>query len=188
MCSKAERAGRHCRWLWWRRRADAPRCRGDLQGGGVDFEEVVTAEIEPERRLDRVAADQEGSAIGMHPWASTRERRRGAVRSFPVIPSLLSAVAAIPLQHGWLFGKFGLGAPHEKPQHVKRPPAVLYDDVFERYKEFRMVKVIASSVRKGNVSLEVDGKLYVVLTPRRTSIPARARLLPRSTCAASSTA
>ncbi len=36
-----------------------------------------------------------------------------------------------------------------------------------------MVKVIASSLRKGNV-VEMDGKLHTIITPR-TSIPARAR-------------
>lgn len=49
-----------------------------------------------------------------------------------------------------------------------------------------MVKVIASSVRKGNV-LDVDGKLYVVLTAQNFH-PARARRSRRWTCAASLTA
>ncbi len=49
-----------------------------------------------------------------------------------------------------------------------------------------MVKIIASSVRKGNV-LEVEGKLYVVLTAQNFH-PGKGTRLRRSTCAASSMA
>ncbi len=44
-----------------------------------------------------------------------------------------------------------------------------------------MVKIIASSVRKGNV-LEVEGKLYVVLTAQNFH-PGKGTRLRRSTCA-----
>jgi translation elongation factor P/translation initiation factor 5A len=49
-----------------------------------------------------------------------------------------------------------------------------------------MVKVIASSLRKGNV-VDQDGKLYIVLSAENIH-PARARRSPSSTCAASPTA
>jgi translation elongation factor P/translation initiation factor 5A len=48
------------------------------------------------------------------------------------------------------------------------------------------VRIIASSVRKGNV-LEIDDKLYVVLSAE-SFFPARARRRRRSTCAGSATA
>ena len=49
------------------------------------------------------------------------------------------------------------------------------------------MKVIASSLRKGNILELDDGKLYVVSVPK-TFIPARARRPPKSTCAGSAMA
>ena len=48
------------------------------------------------------------------------------------------------------------------------------------------MKVIASSVRKGNV-LELDSKLYIVLTAESFH-PGKGTPTTRSTCAASATA
>ena len=65
------------------------------------------------------------------------------------------------LNTGWLFRQIWVSCAREIQRGPSGPPS--FTTGLTQIQGIPMVKIIASSVRKGNV-IDVDGKLYVVLT------------------------
>ena len=110
----------------------------DLQRRGLDLEEAAAAKPVPQRRQDAPARQQERPPVGVDvavpPGRGVRSRR----------PHLLSEKAGEA-------GQDQYGAARNRGARPRQPQ-----------KEYASVKVIASSLRKGNI-LDIDDKLYVVL-------------------------
>ena len=122
----------------------------DLQGRGLDLDEVLASNQRRRAAWMRLRADQERAAGRHGRAASTRGGvadakgvQRGARRSWLAIPAQDDRLGAAPTVSP------RATAGRQRATHLTR-------------KE-RLVKVIASSLRKGNV-VDMDGKLYVVLT------------------------
>ena len=118
----------------------------DLQDRGLDLDEAPAAEPAADGVGDPAARQQERPAVGMDVAASTRaegDPARGASPGQDAVEWL-----AMTAQNQYVARRYpGAATAAAGRRQVWRTP----------------VKVIASSLRKGNI-VEIDGRLYVVMT------------------------
>ena len=134
--------------------------RGDLEERGLRLGEVLIGEPEPERRRDAVARKQKRAAVRVASAVRRAEIRSSRARD----------------------GGHEGGYPLAIPDKIAKVRAELASTGAGANRgDLKLIEL----VRLRQV-VEDDGKLYVVLTAT-TSIPARGRPPPRSTCVASRT-
>ena len=131
--------------------------RRDLQGGGLDLDEVLRRRTSARNAaVIAVARQQERPPVGMD-VGRPPGRRSGSGRALAV-PRPVGSTG----QAGDLLRKIRYSAAAKQFSGVARAGSAAPRRAAICHKE-RFVKVIASSLRKGNV-VDMDGKLYVVLT------------------------
>jgi elongation factor P len=125
--------------------------RGNLQNRGLDFGEPLLLEPAANRLADGVPRQQKRPDVGVPRGGPPRRKLLvfGRQRTAPQIPKTLASTS-----------KMGMLQPETASEAPGRPCP---DGFRARISGNTALKVIASSIRKGNV-IEQDGKLYVVLT------------------------
>jgi elongation factor P len=123
----------------------------DLQDGGLDLDEVARREEGPQRRRDAGAPQKERAAVGMDMGRPPGRGRRHSGLSRPARGLAKNTGKTAHNQYVPATNK----ARRSLAQPWRRAPGrfSIKEDP---------VKVIASSLRKGNI-VDIDGKLYVVL-------------------------
>jgi elongation factor P len=129
--------------------------RRNLQNSGFDLREPHRIEPGPERPRDRRASVQEGADIGMPLWRPPRRRWVLGHHQQPA-PKTSKKLAHAP--------KISMLRPETASGALRNPlgpphPAGCRAETAGK----SALKVIASSIRKGNI-IEQDGKLYVVVS------------------------
>src|SRR5262249_39690033 len=120
-----------------------PGTRGDLQHGGFDFHEIFRREKAAHRCRDAPAREQQRPAIGVE--TGLPKRRPDGHR--------FAQAACGRRGNRWNSRSGSLWC---APEPVSPEPEYCHE-------EAAPVKVIASSLRKGNI-VDIDGKLYVILS------------------------